>query len=139
MAKALLLLFTALVIGAGVQTKTINRSELSLLSKSKPNDVLYSTEGIASYYANAFDGRTTSNGEVFDMEGLTAAHQSFPFNTIARVTDLMSGRSVKVRINDRGPYWENRIIDLSRGAADEIRILDRGIALVKIDVIKWGG
>jgi len=139
MAKALLLLFTALVIGAGVQTKTINRSELSLLSKSKPNDVLYSTEGIASYYANAFDGRTTSNGEVFDMEGLTAAHQSFPFNTIARVTDLMSGRSVKVRINDRGPYWENRIIDLSRGAAEEIGILDRGIALVKIDVIKWGG
>jgi len=139
MAKALLLLFTALVIGAGVQTKTINRSELSLLSKSKPNDVLYSTEGIASYYANAFDGRTTSNGEVFDMEGLTAAHQSFPFNTIARVTDLVSGRSVKVRINDRGPFWENRIIDLSRGAAEEIGILDRGIALVKIDVIKWGG
>jgi rare lipoprotein A len=139
MAKALLLLFTALVIGAGVQTKTMNRSELSFLSKSKPNDVLYSTEGIASYYANAFDGRTTSNGEVFDMEGLTAAHQSFPFNTIARVTDLTSGRSVKVRINDRGPFWENRIIDLSRGAAEEIGILDRGIALVKIDVIKWGG
>ncbi|MGA9364368.1 MAG: septal ring lytic transglycosylase RlpA family protein [Bacteroidota bacterium] len=139
MAKALLLLFTALVIGAGVQTKTMNRSELSLLSRSKPDDVLYSAEGIASYYANAFDGRTTSNGEVFDMEGLTAAHQSFPFNTIARVTDLMSGRSVKVRINDRGPFWENRIIDLSRGAAEGIGILDRGIALVKVDVIKWGG
>jgi rare lipoprotein A len=50
----------------------------------------------------------------------------------------MSGRSVKVRINDRGPFWENRIIDLSRGAAEEIGIIDRGIALVKIDVIKWG-
>jgi rare lipoprotein A len=139
MAKALVLFFITLIIGAGEPSKTMNRSELSLLSRSKHDDVLYSTEGIASYYANAFDGRTTSNGEVFDMEGLTAAHQSFPFNTIARVTDLVSGRSVKVRINDRGPFWENRIIDLSRGAAEEIGILDRGIALVKIDVIKWGG
>jgi len=100
--------------------------------------VLYSTEGVASYHADAFEGRLTSNGEVFDMEGLTAAHPSFPFNTIARVTDLVSGRSVKVRINDRGPFWENRIIDLSRGAAEEIGILHRGIALVKIDVLKWG-
>jgi rare lipoprotein A len=139
MGKALLLLFITLFVGAGLQSKTMNRSELSVLSRSRHDDVLYSTEGIASYYADAFDGRTTSSGEVFDMDGLTAAHQSLPFNTIARVTDLMSGRSVKVRINDRGPFWENRIIDLSRGAAEKIGILDRGIALVKIDVIKWGG
>jgi rare lipoprotein A len=127
-----------LILGAGGQTKTMSRSELSLLPKVKAVPVLYSTEGIASYYADAFDGRTTSNGETFDMDALTAAHQSFPFNTIARVTDLKTGRSVKVRINDRGPYWEHRIIDLSRGAAAKIGILDRGIALVKIDVIKWG-
>jgi rare lipoprotein A len=128
----------AVVVGAGVQTRPMNRSELSLLSRPRPGAVLYSTEGVASYYADAFEGRLTSNGEVFDMEGLTAAHPSFPFNTIARVTDLVSGRSVKVRINDRGPFWENRIIDLSRGAAEEIGILHRGIALVKIDVLKWG-
>jgi rare lipoprotein A len=138
MTKALLLTFITFFIGAGVRSKTMNRSELSVLSRSKPDGSLYTTEGIASYYADAFDGRTTSNGEVFDIGGLTAAHQSFPFNTIARVTDVLSGRSVKVRINDRGPFWENRIIDLSRGAAEQLGILDRGIALVKIDVIKWG-
>jgi rare lipoprotein A len=138
MAKVRLLLLTVLILGAGGQTKTMNHSELSLLPKPKRVPVLYSTEGIASYYADAFDGSTTSNGEIFDMNALTAAHQTFPFNTIARVTDLTTGRSVKVRINDRGPYWENRIIDLSRGAAAKIGILDRGIAHVKIDVIKWG-
>jgi rare lipoprotein A (peptidoglycan hydrolase) len=139
MTKALLLVFITLFIGAGVQSETMKSSELSVLSRSKPHESLYTTEGIASYYADAFDGKTTSNGEVFDMDGLTAAHQSFPFNTIARVTDLLSGRSVKVRINDRGPFWENRIIDLSRGAAEKLGIVDRGIALVKIDVLKWGG
>jgi rare lipoprotein A len=138
MAKVRLLFLAVLIIGAGVQTETMNRSELSLLPKPKPRAVLYSTQGIASYYADAFDGKTTSNGEVFDMNALTAAHQSFPFDTIARVTDVTTGRSVKVRINDRGPFWENRIIDLSRGAAEKIGILDRGIALVKIDVIEWG-
>jgi rare lipoprotein A len=138
MAKAWLLFLTALIIGAGVQTKTMDHSELSLIPRSEPEAALYSTQGIASYYAEAFDGRTTSDGEVFDMNAFTAAHKSLPFNTIARVTDVTTGRSVKVRINDRGPYWENRIIDLSRGAAEKIGILDRGIALVKIDVVKWG-
>jgi rare lipoprotein A len=138
MAKVVFLLLAAVIIDAGVQTKTMNGSELSLLPKSKPGAVLYSTRGIASYYADAFDGKTTSDGEEFDMNALTAAHKSFPFNTIARVTDLTTGRSVKVRINDRGPFWENRVIDLSRGAAEKIGILDRGIALVRIDVMKWG-
>lgn len=138
MAKAWLALLTALIVGAGVQTKTMNRSELSFLLKSKSEAVLDSMRGIASYYADVFHGRTTSDGEVFDMNALTAAHRSFPFNTIACVTDLATGRSVKVRINDRGPFRENRIIDLSRGAAEKIGILDRGVALVKIDVIKWG-
>jgi len=104
MAKAWLLFLTALIIGARVQTKTMNPSQLSMLPKLEPEAALYSMRGIASYYADAFDGRTTSNGEVYDMNGLTAAHQSFPFNTIARVADIVSGRSVKVRINDRGPF-----------------------------------
>lgn len=138
MAKVRLLFLTVLILGAGGQTETRGRSELSLLPMPQLVPVLYSTEGIASYYADAFNGRTTSNGETFDMNALTAAHLTFPFNTIARVTDLTTGRSVKVRINDRGPYWQNRIIDLSRGAAAKIGILDRGITLVKIDVLRWG-
>jgi rare lipoprotein A len=138
MVKLRLLFLAVLIICAGGQTETMSGSELSLLPRPKPGAVLYSTRGIASYYADTFDGKTTSNGETFDMNALTAAHQTFPFSTIARVTDLTTGRSVKVRINDRGPYWEHRIIDLSRGAAANLGILDRGIALVKIDVLKWG-
>ncbi|MGA9364103.1 MAG: septal ring lytic transglycosylase RlpA family protein [Bacteroidota bacterium] len=108
------------------------------LSEAQTRAVPYSTRGFASYYADAFDGKTTSNGEVFDLNALTAARQSFPLNTIACVTDVPAGRSVKVRIYDRGRFWENRIIDVSRGTAEKTRILGRGIALLKIDVLGWG-
>jgi rare lipoprotein A len=95
-------------------------------------------EGIASYYAEAFHGRKTSNGEVFDMNALTAAHRSLPFNSRVRVTNLDNNRTVEVRINDRGPFKDNRVIDLSLKGAIEIGLVTNGTAPVRIEIIELG-
>lgn len=92
------------------------------------------TEGKASYYADRFHGRLTANGERFNMHELTAAHKSLPFNSMVRVTNLSNGKKVLVRINDRGPYIEGRIIDLSLEAAKEIDLLQKGVTNVRIEV-----
>jgi len=89
--------------------------------------------GKASYYANRFHGRTTANGETFDMREFTAAHRSLPFGTVVRVTNLNNGKMVFVKINDRGPYVGNRIIDLSKAAAKQLDLVDRGVGRVKIE------
>lgn len=99
---------------------------------------LFTLEGVASYYADDFHGKLTSNGETFDMDGLTAAHRTLPFGTKVRVTNLENNRSVVVRVNDRGPFKEGRIIDLSRGAAKEIDLIKTGTARVKLEVVEWG-
>jgi rare lipoprotein A len=99
-------------------------------------------EGLASYYAHQFHGRTTASGTRFDMNALVAAHPSFPFGTVLRVTNLANGRSVRVRIEDRGPALEPRregvIIDLSYGAARALRFLDSGRTKVRLQVMRWG-
>lgn len=100
--------------------------------------VLLTLEGVASYYAHEFHGRLTSNGETFDMNSLTAAHRTFPFGTRIRVTNLANGRTVIVRVNDRGPFKEGRIIDLSLGAAKEIDLIPTGTTKVKLEVLEWG-
>ena len=88
--------------------------------------------GLASYYKS---GKTTANGEAFKPNGFTAAHRTFPFGTIVRVTNLKSGKSVVVRINDRGPFIRKRIIDLSLGAARKIGLTQTGVAKVRVDKI----
>jgi len=95
--------------------------------------------GMASYYAEAHQGRRTANGERFDMHALTAAHRTLPFGTRVEVTNLENGRSVVVRINDRGPYVEGRVIDLSQAAARELRFLGRGTTRVRLKVLGDGG
>jgi rare lipoprotein A (peptidoglycan hydrolase) len=90
--------------------------------------------GVASYYADQFHGRTTANGERFDMHALTAAHLTLPFNTRVKVTNLSNGLSVVVRINDRGPYAKSRIIDLSYAAAKKIGLIGPGTAAVRIEI-----
>lgn len=95
-------------------------------------------EGMASYYADEFNGRATANGETYDMHGLTAAHRTLPFNTRVRVTNRDNGRSVVVRINDRGPFKGDRVIDLSYAAAREIGLIGPGTAEVTIDVLESG-
>jgi rare lipoprotein A len=94
-------------------------------------------EGLASWYGGKFHGRHTSSGEVFDTNDKTAAHRSLPFGTIVKVVNLENGRSTVVKINDRGPFVEGRIIDLSRAAAEELGMLARGVARVSIEVIEF--
>lgn len=95
-------------------------------------------EGVASYYADEFHGRTTSNGETFDMNQLTAAHRTLPFNTKVLVTNTLNGKTVTVRINDRGPFVDDRIIDLSLAAARAIDLVGPGTAKVKLQVVELG-
>lgn len=92
-------------------------------------------EGIASFYANKYQFRTTANGERFNQFASTAAHKTLPFNSRVRVTNLDNGKSVVVRINDRGPFINGRIIDLSRSSFSEIADTKAGLARVKIEVI----
>jgi rare lipoprotein A len=94
-------------------------------------------EGLASWYGGKFQGRTTSSGEVFDTNLMTAAHKSLPFGTVVKVTDLDTGSSTVVRINDRGPFVEGRIIDLSRAAADQLGMVGRGVARVSVEVVDF--
>lgn len=99
------------------------------------NRVGYTQRGEASYYADQFHGRKTANGEKFDMNELTAAHPRIRFNTLLRVTNTRNGKSVIVRINDRGPYVGDRIIDLSKAAAAKIDMVRSGVAPVQLEVI----
>jgi rare lipoprotein A len=92
--------------------------------------------GIASWYGNPYHGRRAANGEIFDMEKLTAAHRTYAFGTWVRVHNLDNGRTVDVRITDRGPFIDRRIIDLSRAAAREIEMIGPGLAKVKLEVIR---
>jgi rare lipoprotein A len=92
--------------------------------------------GIASWYGPGFHGRATSSGEIYDQYALTAAHPSLPLGTRARVTNLENGRSIEVRVNDRGPFAKGRAIDLSHGAARAIGMLGPGTAPVRIEVVE---
>ena len=97
-----------------------------------------SQTGVASYYGKKFNGRKTASGEKYNMYALTAAHVSYPFNTIVRVTNLKNNKVVIVRINDRYPVTGKRLIDLSYEAAKTIGMIQSGITDVKLDVLKWG-
>lgn len=91
--------------------------------------------GMASFYGLRFAGRPTANGERFDPGGLTAAHRTLPFGSMVKVTDDQTGKSVVVRINDRGPFHGNRVIDLSREAAQQIGLVQRGRAMVRLALL----
>lgn len=95
----------------------------------------YSEEGNASWYGNPFHGRRASNGEVYDMYKLTAAHRTLPFGTMVQVTNLNNGKSTVVRITDRGPFVEGRVIDLSLAAAREIESVGPGVVPVRLEVV----
>jgi rare lipoprotein A len=103
-----------------------------------PGTIAQAEEGVASYYADEFNGRLTSNGERYDMYQMTAAHRMLPFNTRVRVENLSNGRQVIVRINDRGPFKDNRIIDLSLAAAQELEMIGPGTTRVRLDIVSLG-
>ena len=113
---------------------------MALLVINKPvvfgNKIIASKIGIASYYSNNLHGRKTANGEIYNKNKFTAAHRKMKFGTKLIVTNLNNNKSVKVTINDRGPFVKKRIIDLSYAAAKKIGLIKKGIAKVRIDVIK---
>lgn len=98
----------------------------------------YVEEGVASWYGSKFHGRRTSSGETYDMYALTAAHRTLPLPTYVRVTHLDSGRSLVVRVNDRGPFHDNRIIDLSYAAATRLGVVEAGTARVRVEALPGG-
>ena len=122
-AAALLAVFSLIAAGCGVRTMTTT---------------LATQQGLASYYSDDFQGRKTSNGEIFDNSKLTAAHRTFPFGTKVLVTNLATNAKVTVRINDRGPVKPERIIDLTHAAARAIGIERQGLGRVRIEVVEWG-
>jgi rare lipoprotein A len=95
----------------------------------------YEEEGVASWYGDPFNGRRTSNGEIYDMHQFTAAHRTLPFGAIVRVTNLRNGKQTEVRITDRGPFVANRVIDLSLSAAQAIDMVGPGTAPVRLEII----
>ncbi|MES2196516.1 MAG: septal ring lytic transglycosylase RlpA family protein [Pseudomonadota bacterium] len=99
------------------------------------DDPNYRAEGMASWYGDDFHGRLTANGEVFDMTSLTAAHPTLPIPSYARVTNLSNGKSLIVRVNDRGPYHGNRVIDVSNKAAELLDFKGNGVARVRVEYV----
>jgi rare lipoprotein A len=117
------------------------KARAGIPTSKSPNAKIASSEleGIASYYAEPYNGRRTANGEIFDTyNGMTAAHKTLPFNTVVRVKNLRNGEEVDVRINDRGPFVKGRVIDLSLAAAKEIDLVRAGVVPVKLKVLKDG-
>jgi rare lipoprotein A len=134
----------ALLIGCGAAAPSnsrIGEPDRDLQNEragEAPPDHDHRLRGEASYYARKFHGRMTASGEAFDMYGFTAAHKTLPFHTIVRVTHPKTQRSVVVRINDRGPYIDGRIIDLSWAAAADLGLLERGVIEVQLQILRWG-
>lgn len=123
-APRVLLLSLALPLLAGCASGTAHRGAARNPSVSE--------SGVASYYAHKYHGRTTASGEKFDMNDMTAAHKTLPFGTRVRVTNVSNGRTVTVRINDRGPFVKGRVIDLSLAAAKKLDMVHAGLADVEL-------
>jgi rare lipoprotein A (peptidoglycan hydrolase) len=114
-----------------------NESYINISNIGLENSVInHQLQGLASWYGPYFHGRKTASGNIFNQYALTAAHKTLPLGTIVKVTNIKNTRSVVVKINDRGPYIDGRVIDMSKTAAEELKMLDGGIAPVKIDVLK---
>ena len=111
------------------------KKPLSLTEKYKNTPRKHLQSGVASYYADKFNGRRTANGERFDNTAMTAAHPSLPFGTLIEVTNMRNGKKVVVRVNDRGPYTHARVLDLSRNAARQLGMHNTGTAKVKVAVL----
>ena len=112
---------------------TNSNGEIIVPKNAKP---IYTETGRASWYGPRFQNRHAANGEIFDMNQLTAAHRTIPLNSIARVTNVKTGESVVLRITDRGPFVGDRVIDLSKASAQRVGVYVRGGALVRIDVLQ---
>jgi rare lipoprotein A len=130
------------MIGIAIVLALASSSAYAVERAPGDQPVLATQIGDATYYASKFDGRITASGRVFDGDKAMAAHPSYPFGTVVRVTCLRNRRSVNVVVVDRGPFGKNRregaIIDLSRASAKKLGIITRGQARVKLEVLLWG-
>lgn len=133
MRSSLFWLVTVLSLSACAPTNLTATSTLAAASGQLGQRVV--SDGVASWYGPKFAGRQTANGEIFDPSQLTAAHKTLPFGTQVRVTNLNNGRSVTVRINDRGPFKPGRVIDLSRAAAERVGMIGSGTAPVSLELV----
>ena len=116
----------------------MRRFWLAALALAGSASLLPAEEGLASWYGGKFQGRCTASGELFDTRQFTAAHKSLPFGALVLVTNLENGKSVTVRINDRGPFVPGRVIDLSLAAATAIGLAGRGVVSVRLEVLSAG-
>lgn len=136
---AALVAFAALALGLPVGSAQADRQVatpgVAEITSAIGRGIVMAQEGVVSWYGAQFHNRKTASGERFDSGALTMAHPSLPFGTVARVTNLRNGRSVVVRVNDRGPFIGRRIADLSEAAATEIGMLRKGLAKVRIEVL----
>ena len=121
--------------GSGGLPATTPAATLVAVARNAATPSITEEHGIASWYGPGFAGRLTANGEVFDPSEMTAAHKELPFNTLVTVHNLENGRSVVVRINDRGPFKPGRIIDLSRAGAEAVGMIGSGTAQVRLEVM----
>jgi rare lipoprotein A len=149
MSRSLLLLFLAVLFAACSSTVRYNKvkyepaekeavSETVHQIEDADTDVLETQTGVASFYADKYNGLATYSGEIYDMNGLSAAHPSYRMGTVVRVTNLYNKKSVTIPINDRMPFHPDRIIDLSYGTAIALDMVTAGIVDVKVEVLKWG-
>ena len=124
---------SSIAYGDYVNTKGMSRKQIESI-KSHPKTQI----GIASYYGKKFHKKRTANGKIFNMYKVSAAHKSYPLGTKVRVTNLENGKSLKLIINDRGPFVSGRIIDLSYKAAKKLGFVNQGTVKVRIDVLRLG-
>ena len=131
-----ILLLTLGLISCASSNKIASSSPI--LKQKEPvavGDIQY---GVSSYYADKFHGRRTANGEIFDMYGISGAHQTLALNSIVKVTNLENNKELLIRVNDRGPFIKDRIFDCSYGAAVKLGFISKGTAIIKVEVLEIG-
>ncbi|KAF0141457.1 MAG: rare lipoprotein A [Stygiobacter sp.] len=147
MLRLISLLFLVILLAAcsatvRYQKNKVEQAEKEVVSDIEPGiddaEVLETQTGVASFYADKYNGLPTYSGEIYDMNGLSAAHPTYRMGTIVRVTNLYNKKTVTIPINDRMPFRPDRIIDLSYGVAIALDMVTAGIVDVKVEVLKWG-
>jgi rare lipoprotein A len=131
--RRLLLVATVVGLGAGCAPRAARPPPpRKPPPEASPAPRGYLEEGLASYYGPGFAGRPTASGEKFNPQALTAAHRTLPFGSCLRVVDMESGRSVEVRVNDRGPFVRGRVVDVSLAAAKQLGLVEKGLSRVRL-------
>lgn len=134
-----LFMFTSAVLSAQDRYSALHDDEETVQDSSKTvhkaDSLTIPLKGKASYYGAEFNGRKTANGEIYDETAMTAAHRTLPFGTVLRVTNIRNGLSVIVRINDRGPFHPDRVLDLSKAAAEELDLIKYGVTEIESEIV----